>query len=145
MKRIGFLIVITLCFINMQCDEDDGVVGFDDSCDEQVIVDKDLYDSIVSDDFQVSNVEIVDDCLNIQVSASGCSGDTWEYKLVDSGAIAESSPEQRFLKFQLINKEICLAFVGQNVSFNLEALQIEGSNTIILNIEGFDEAVTYSY
>lgn len=145
MKRIGFLIVVTLCFLSTQCDEDEIVDDFDNLCDAIVVVDKDLYDGIVSDDFQVTNAEIIGDCLNIQVSASGCSGDTWEYKLVDSGAVAESLPEQRFLKFQLINREDCLAFVGQDVSFNIEALQVEGSNTIILNIEGVDEALTYSY
>ena len=52
MKRIGFLIVVMLCFLSTQCDEDEILIDFDNLCDELVIVDKDSYNRLVSDDFQ---------------------------------------------------------------------------------------------
>ena len=83
--------------------------------------------------------------MSINLSASGCDGNNWEYKLVDSGNIAESSPEQRYLKFKLINNEVCLAVFDRIVTFKLEPIRVEGSNEIVLNIEGYQEPLTYSY
>lgn len=144
-KRTIFIIVLSFCFFNTQCDEDDIVIDNGIICDQDVMVDEDLYNNLDSNNFLFNNIEIIDDCLTIEFAASGCDGNTWEFGLVDSAAIAESLPEQRYLKFQLINEELCLAVFTKSVSFNLRPLQIEGSNEIILNIEGFEEGITYSY
>ncbi|MEW4925309.1 hypothetical protein [Algibacter sp. 2305UL17-15] len=143
LKNIIFFSVIAFCFMNLQCEDDDDVI--DSICDEVTVVNKDIYDNLVSDDFQFVEVAITDDCLNIKISASGCDGATWGFELVDSGAVAESSPEQRYLKFQLVNEELCDAVIQKTISFDLRPLQIQGSTKIILNIEGLQESVTYSY
>lgn len=145
MKKIGVAILITCSFLSMQCEDDIIVDDFDNPCDDMVIVDANAYQSVKSDSFQFTNVEIDGDCLIVSIAASGCSGENWSMTMIDSGAIAESSPEQRFLKFEFLNPELCLAVVGQEVSFNLTDLQIDGSNEIILNLEGWDNALTYSY
>lgn len=98
-----------------------------------------------SDSFSIENAEIIDDCLSLRIGASGCDGSSWHFDLVDSGAVVESFPEQRFLKLQLINNEACLAVIGRTVSFNLSSLQIEGSHEIILQIEGFGASIAYNY
>ncbi|TBN02732.1 hypothetical protein EYD45_11445 [Hyunsoonleella flava] len=145
-KKISFFVVCIFCFFNTQCDEDEVVVDFDNLCDDTVIIDEGLYNNLISDSFLLSKVEIIDDCLNIELGASGCDGSTWEFRLVDSGAVAESLPEQRYLKFQFVNKEDCLAAFERNVSFNLKPLQIDnGVNKVILNIEGWESSLTYSY
>ncbi len=141
-KQIVFFMVVLLCFANTQCDEDDIAVL---ECDQQVIIDEDYYNNLESENFSFINVEVQQDCLSINLSASGCDGNSWEYKLVDSGNIAESSPEQRYLKFKLINNEACLAVFDRIVTFNLEPIRVEGSNEIVLNIEGYQEPITYSY
>ncbi|GAB1857326.1 hypothetical protein MHTCC0001_21620 [Flavobacteriaceae bacterium MHTCC 0001] len=79
------------------------------------------------------------------VGASGCDGSTWTFKLVDSGSVAESLPVQRLLKLEFKNQEDCSAVFKRRLSFNLEPLQIKGNNTIILNLDGWDNTVTYSY
>lgn len=145
-KRISFFAVCILCFLNTQCDEDDLPPGFDTFCDETVIVDNVLFDSLESDDFQFGSAEIFDNCLSIQVIASGCSGDTWGFKLVDSEAIAESLPEQRNIKLEFVNNEDCDAVIGHTVSFDIEALQIDNTvNQVILHLEGWVPSLTYSY
>lgn len=142
MKKILFFICVVMCFLNTQCDDD---VYIEEICDKTVVVDEDLFLNITTDNYTIIETEIVDDCLLIDISASGCDGNSWEFNLVDSGAIAESSPEQRYLKFQLINNEACLAQFNRRVSFDLSPLQISGSNEIILHIEGFETSINYTY
>ncbi|GGD13774.1 hypothetical protein GCM10011368_14690 [Hyunsoonleella pacifica] len=130
--------------MSTQCD-DDIVDDIDNLCDDIVVIDNTAYDTIQSDSFQFTDVSIDGDCLSISIGASGCDGNSWSFALVDSGAVAESSPEQRFLKFEFLNAEVCTAFFERTISFNLEPLQISGSNEIILNLDGWETSVNYSY
>jgi hypothetical protein len=114
-------------------------------CDQTVVIDNGFYESAESNVYELGNVIFNDNCLSIEVSASGCDGNSWSMVLVDSGNVAESSPEQRYLKFVLTNEEVCLAIVSQERSFDLTPIQVEGSSEIILNIEGFPEPLTYNY
>jgi len=143
-KKIFFIIPLALCFMNMQCDAGE-IEHLNEICDETTIINQDLYDILNSANFTFVDAEITDDCLNVTIGASGCDGNTWGFSLVDSGAITESSPEQRYLKFQLVNDEACLAFFERTVSFDLRSLQINGSNEIILHIEGLESSLNYKY
>lgn len=147
MKRTVLLVLIVLCFTNMQCDKDNPEVNLDNPCDEVVIVGRELYGNLISDDFQFIDVEIFDDCLSIKIGASGCDGENWGFNLIDSGAIAESLPEQRNIKFQLVNnEEDCDAYFEKTIAFDLKPLQINNSvNKIILHLEGWGPPLTYSY
>ena len=53
--------------------------------------------------FEIISANIEDDCLNIEISASGCSGETWEIELFSNTVINESFPVQRGLKLILTN------------------------------------------
>ncbi|ULC59219.1 hypothetical protein MBM09_15095 [Flaviramulus sp. BrNp1-15] len=142
-KKVLFVIPVVLCFMNMQCEDD-----IDDSieiCDQTTVISESFYNDMVSANFTIIDADISENCLIIKIGASGCDGNSWEFNLVDSGAIAESSPEQRYLEFQLINEEACLAYFERAISFNISSLQIEGSNEIILHIEGLESSLTYTY
>ncbi len=143
-KKILFVIPVILCFMSTTCETDDVDVS-GDICDQITEVNETKFNDLDSDQFTFVNAEIIDDCLNIEISASGCSGDSWEFNLVDSGAVAESSPEQRYLKFKLINNEDCLAVFKKTVSFDLRLLRVSGSNKIILHLDGLDTSLEYIY
>lgn len=143
-KKAFFGMFVILCFVNMQC-ETEGAPSGDNVCDQTTLVNKTLYNNLVSANFTIVNAEIADDCLTIEISASGCDGNSWGFKLVDSGLIAESSPEQRYLKFQLTNEEACLAVFKRTASFNLTPLQINGSHEIVLHLEGLQSSLNYKY
>jgi hypothetical protein len=128
--------------MNTQCDDD---APLQDPCGQAVVIDSGFYDTAESNVYDLISAEIQENCLTIKISASGCDGNSWSMVLVDSGAVAESSPEQRYLKFVFTNQEVCLAIVNQQRSFDLSSLQINGSNEIILNIEEFPESLTYTY
>lgn len=144
LKKLFCVVLIMFCFINVLCEEED-YDAVDEPCDFVTVVDKTKYNNLETASFKLSHAKIIEDCLMLTVSASGCDGNTWAFNLVDSGAVAESSPEQRFLKFQLINNEDCLAFFGRTISFGLKPLQISGSNDVILHIEGLEAPLHYIY
>jgi len=128
--------------MNTQCDDD---VVVNTPCDQTVVVDVGLYESAESGVYEFNTIEIIDNCRAINISASGCVGNSWSMVLVDFGSVAESSPEQRYLKFVLTNEEDCLAFVSQERSFDLTSTRVDGSTEIILNIQGFPEPIAYTY
>lgn len=144
LKRLGVYFAFAFCFINTTCDDEEVVVDRIE-CNYDVTIDKDKFNNLNSDAFNLVGAEIIGDCLFMSVMASGCSGDSWQYALVDSEAVAESLPEQRYLKFQLTNEELCLAVFEKTISFNLSSLQIQGSNEIILNIDGLKTPIPYKY
>ncbi len=113
-------------------------------CDHKVVVDAELYKKGTSSHFTLSNVKIEGDCLSFSITSSGCSGDTWKIKLVDSGAIAESFPEQRWARVILTNEELCDAVISKEVSFDLTPLRT-GSGKLTLHLKDWDEALLYTY
>ena len=123
------------------------VLVYDDfACGRAPVIDKALYTDLESDSFKIINAEITENCLVIEVEATACDGNSWEFKLVDSSDIAESLPEQRFLKLQLVNNEDCFAQIKRTVSFSIASLQIyNDSQSIILNLQGLDDQLHYKY
>lgn len=145
LKKVSFVIGIMFCSMNVLCEDVDEPIIDDNFCDYKTIINADLYKDLQSAQFEFVNAEIIDDCLTIEIGASGCDGNTWEFKLVDSGAVAESFPEQRFLKLQLVNNELCDAFLKKTMSFDLTPVRVHDSGEIILNIDGFDSPLNYMY
>ncbi|KJD32196.1 hypothetical protein PK35_12250 [Tamlana nanhaiensis] len=141
-----WVVVILMSLTNMTCEESVDTVEDSDNCDKTVVIDANNYNNLQTDYFTVVNAKIIGDCLSINFQASGCSGDTWVFNLIDSGAIAESYPEQRYLKIQFVNNEACLAVFTKQVSFNLKPLQIsDNGGEVILHIDGLDDALSYKY
>ncbi|MEH6537856.1 MAG: hypothetical protein V7719_15755 [Psychroserpens sp.] len=142
-KIISACFCFTLLLMNTQCDDDDDWIQT--PCGQTVVVDSGFYDSAASDIYSLISTEIVGNCLTIDISASGCDGNSWSIVLVDSGDVSETLPEQRFLKFIFANTETCLAVFSQERSFDLTPIQVDGSNETILNIEDFPEPLPYIY
>ena len=139
-------VIMSLCFLllftNTQCDEDGDAVS---SCGPAAVIDPGFFETAETRGFKVTNAEVLDSCLTVDFSASGCDGSTWSLVLVDSGEVAESNPEQRSLKLVFGNDETCLAVINQTRMFNLSNLRIEDSSSIQLNIEGVQEPLIYDY
>ena len=114
------------------------------NCNNEVVVSSFHFENAESAVFEINAVEINGDTLTIQISSGGCSGDSWWLCLVDSGAVAESFPPQRQIRFVLRNDESCLAYLTRSFSFNINDLRTEG-NSVILHIDNHDESVEYTY
>lgn len=115
------------------------------SCGTKVIVDAGTFDTAPSDHIVINNVEINGDCLTINYSASGCSGSSWELKLVDSEMLTKSIPAQRSLRLSLKDNEACEAFITKEISFDITDLQLQGSSEVVLKIKDYSENISYTY
>lgn len=141
MKK-GTLLILFALFGLMACDCDDDLVSVE--CELKVQISSELYAEAPNDDLTINSLKIEDNCLKINFSASGCSGDSWELKLIDSEDILESDPPQRNLRLSLKNKELCDAYFSKEISFDISSLQVDG-NRVQLNITNSDDQILYEY
>lgn len=115
----------------------------ENDCDKVVIISEDEYKNAPDSPVSINEMRIVGNCLKIKFSASGCDGNSWDVKLIDVGAVAESNPCQRTLRLSLDNKEDCEAYITKEVSFDIEDLQIIGDDKVHLNVSGVP--IIYEY
>lgn len=142
-KIIAFIFTIALAF--SACNKDNNTIKPSNSiCDFETIVSSVAYRDAPLDYLVINSLEIIDDCLVVAFSASGCDGNTWVVKLVDSEEIFESYPPQRNLKLSLSNQEDCEAFITKEMSFDISNLQVDG-NQVQLNITNAEESILYEY
>lgn len=113
------------------------VVGL---CDEAAVVDANLFLLGSKDYHVIDKAVLIDNCLEITFSASGCSGSSWKYELVDAGDVMESNPIQRNARLVFSNPEMCEAYFSKTVSFDISALKCNG-DTFILHLKGYDKPI----
>ena len=133
------LILLFFLFLFFSCDHHNHI-----DCDKEAIVDNELYLNGPDDHITINGVEVEDDCLNINFGASGCDGSTWKIELYDSGNIAESWPEQRYIRLSLKNQELCDAYFERELSFDISGLKVSG-NEVILNLTNWADQISYIY
>lgn len=140
----NLLFTFMLLFVFQSCKEADDNPYPDSACDQKVIVDGNLYKNSDSESFSIQSVLLEGDCLEVKIQSGGCSGETWDVKLVDSGGIAESNPPQRYVKVLLGNKELCEGLISKTVIFDLRPIRT-GDNVVLLNLENWDDQIRYEY
>ncbi|WP_442264871.1 DUF6970 domain-containing protein [Tenacibaculum sp. ZS6-P6] len=111
----------------------------------QLIIDEGRYNATNTDSYSITLVSIQNNILTLEVTSSGCSGDSWVMNLIDSDEISESFPPQRNLKLELINNEACTSVVTKEVKFNISQLQVTRINQVILNLNGWNSPINYNY
>ncbi|WP_299186846.1 hypothetical protein [uncultured Aquimarina sp.] len=141
MKNILILLLIAMAILS--CSNDDDNVD-PSNCDLTTLISASEYTSASSDQVTINSITIANNCLKIDFGASGCDGNTWELKLIDSESVFESNPPQRNLRLSLKNEEACQAFITQELDFDISNLQVEG-NQVLLNITNSDQTVLYEY
>ena len=137
---LGIILVIT--FFTSCSNDDDSNNSI--TCDFTTLISSEEYANASSDKLTINSLEIIENYLKINFSSSGCSGDTWELKLIDSEAILESNPAQRNLRLSLKNEELCEALITKELSFDISNLQVDG-NQVQLNITNSDDEILYEY
>jgi len=131
---------IVFCF---SCKKDN-IESPSDICDRKLIIDNNLFDDAPADDFTFNSVEITGDCMKILFSYGGGCEDT-KVKLIDSGLEGFSSPPTRFLRLSLDDDDNCEAWVAKEISFDLTPLRRGNSGSFILDLENWDESLTYKF
>lgn len=104
MRNILILLLIGITILS--CSNDDDNVN-PSNCDFTALISASEYANAPSDQVTINSVTIAGNCLKINFGASGCDGDTWILKLIDSENVFESNPPQRNLRLSLRNEEAC--------------------------------------
>ena len=127
----------------LSCSNDDDN-GNQNNCDFETIISAEQYQNAPNDQIEINSLDINDNCLKINFSSSGCDGNNWKLKLIDSGDIMESNPPQRNLRLSLKNEESCEAYITKELTFDITNLKIDG-NKVQLNILSSEENILYEY
>jgi len=143
MKKLLF--ILTLIHI-LSCNSEDDNSTIENNCDftSEVIFEED-FNAISTSNYGIIDVVLNGDCLEITFSSSGCGTDLWEESLYSSDVFYNVFPLLRDVKMELINNEECLAVFQKMVSFDLTPFQIDGQSDLPLNINGWNEQITYGY
>ncbi len=112
-----------------------------DKCDKKVIVSKELFDNSKTD--VIENAVINGDCLDITFSLLSTQDRIDDVDLIDSGAILESFPIQRNLKFTIKENFTKPTVVKATTSFDISFL-VNPGETVILNLENFETPIRYT-
>jgi len=145
MKRLLFLATLFSLCLN-SCSDNDDIGAKVSNCNQQAqIVEEGIFTAIETYNYQISNVVLNQDCLEITIWSSGCDANNWEMKLFSHNNFSTVIPLQRFAKIELINNEICLAILQKTVSFDLAPFQVQGQNQVPINLEGWNEQIIYQY
>ena len=140
--RALFLLSLTIIVGFSSCNKDDDNNSI--TCNTVIVLDKDLYDTVNTQNYTILSAVIINDCFEVEVYSGGCDGNSWEVSLVDSELVAESNSTERFLKISLKNEEVCLAMITKMYTFDIEPIRLPG-NQILLNLGNWDDQLLYSY
>ena len=143
MKKLLFILTLTHI---LSCNLEDDNSNIENNCDfTSEIILEEGFNAINTSNYAITEIELIDDCLEITFGSSGCGTDLWEENLYSTDAFYNIFPLQREVKMELINNEACLAVFQKTVSFDLTPFQIDGQSDLPLNINGWNEQITYEY
>lgn len=128
------------------------VIPFLFSCEDEEIKEQGMcgpfvsitegFNSVTPDSHTISKAAILGHCLEIEITSSGCDGESWIANMIASPLVAESYPPQVSLKVAFDNDEVCDAVVSQTYFYDLQTLN-SISDKMYLHIEGLDEPLLY--
>lgn len=146
MRIFTKLIVVGVVFFSLlvSCDEEEDICNCYLPCGDAVIVNANLYGQDPSSMFSVIEAEITGDCLFLTVSSSGCDGNNWGADLFSTEPQV-ASVVTADVRMDLINQEACLAVISKDFMFDLQLLQVAGENSVLINLDGWDETLVYNY
>jgi heat shock protein HslJ len=105
---------------------------------------RDRFQNAQTDEFRLVEVNVFETCLEVRIEyGGGCKG--IDVEMVGSGDYAESLPPQLAVRFIVDDDDHCEALVHENFYFDLTALQYDGLDELLLNIEGMNDLVLVRY
>ena len=114
------------------------------NCDTAVIISPNMFTDAPGESLTINSVEIIEDCLLLNYSAGGCSGNDWKITLIDAGVVLESDPPKRRLRVSFENPELCEAYITKEKTFDISGLQIEGGQ-VQFTLMNNGQEIIYTY
>ncbi len=141
MKKILILLTVISLFLFVACKKTiDGP-----ECSTAVKVDNDIFNNGPKYPVKVQKVTIDHDCLELEISASGCSGSDWNVVLVTGTGYKESIPIIRDIRVSMDSLGLCATSFENTFTFDLTNFRIDSEHKIELKLEGWDQEIIYEY
>ncbi len=139
MKKVASLILLLVYILSC-----DSVNQEESNCNEEILIDSNLFANAPDDSFSFKSVEINQNCLTLSVEYGGGCGDV-EFKLIDSDLVMESTPPQRNIRLSLNDRDYCKAMITKKLFFDLTPIQVVEGGKIILHLTDWEEQILYNY
>lgn len=110
-----------------------------------VVVANQTLNAIQTNNYQIQSVILTGNCLEVTISASGCNPDDWTMNIFSDTATFSTFPLQRFAKIEVNTNQDCLAAFQKTATFDLQPFQIEGQDSVIIVLEGWNTPINYQY
>lgn len=115
-----------------------------DGCEELVRSNR-KYDNAQSDDFQLVEASIEDDCLKITVRYGGGCGEV-DFDLIAQEGETLSLPPQVQMRLVLDDDDNCEALLTDELFFDVSSLKSGvGTGVHMLTLEGLTDMIEYRY
>ncbi len=141
-SKITFLIFITTFMISCNND-DDNSSSLLESLDV-IRVEENLFVNAPNDGFEIINASISDNNLNITIVYGGGCGNIY-YDLVTGNDYLETIPIQKNIRLAFDDKDNCEAGIELELSFDITQIQLSSTDSIILNLDKWEDQIEYSY
>lgn len=142
-KPVAFCLLLAVLLVG--CSRNSSVV--DESCGNTVQINSMVYNNPGAFKAVINEASIEGACLIIKISGSGCSEAALDNDLVAEEGILKTLPPQRNIKVALRMKGsgTCGAYFTKTFRYNISPLKVEGYKKLLLNLDGYSGALTYSY
>ena len=136
MRNLLFLILILLCSCSVNSD-----AAIIEPCGDFVIENQSMYNATDTSNYTITDVNVLNNCITVRLTSSGCDGNSWTASLIDSEQETLSIPPERFLRLELTNNEACQAVFERSYTFDIGMIRPAGSGTLVVNLEGWNAPI----
>jgi len=139
---ITLLTIATVIIISCNNDDDNPRNILDNS--SIIRVDDDLFLNAPNNALEITSATITDNNLNLTIDYGGGCGDVY-YDLVAETTYLETNPIQKNIRLAFYEEDFCEAIVELELSFNLTPIQLSSTDTILINLDGWEGQIEYNY
>lgn len=134
-----FSFFLFFAFFLSSCDNNEEQVPY---C-SPIIISQELYQDLVPNQVNVTEVALDEDCLTVTMAISGCDNEH-TINMISDGEIAESFPVQITFDFEDLNPQDCEALFMIDRQFDLSELRDLVEGDISIRFRNSDKSILYN-
>lgn len=143
MKKLFYLLILLLGLLS--CKDDDDIQHQVDCNSLSKFISGEKFELINTNNYKITQVNLIEDCLEIEVVSSGCDPESWKMNLYSSKNYSNDNLLKNKAKMELINDQLCEAIFHKSMSFDLAPFRINEANEVTLLLDGWDKPIIYKY
>lgn len=140
--KIVFLILITAIMTNCGNDDDNQSSPLNNA--NAIRIDDDLFSNAPNDEFKINAVTITGNNLKLTIDYGGGCGEIY-YDLITESGYIETDPIQKNMRLAFDDQDNCEALLELELSFDLTAIQVSSTDSILINLEKWENQLVYNY